>query len=89
MEKTHAAAAFAALALCGSFLLGAPTPLQQRAPAVRGELPGGPLFLPGRPKPPIGNVLDIESLLGVPSDDFRMERRNNFYKKDGSDGLYR
>ena len=60
-----------------------------RQPAVMGVLPGGPVFLPGRPKPPVGNVLDIESLVGVPSDEFRMERRNNFYKKDGSDGLYR
>jgi hypothetical protein len=60
-----------------------------RQPAVRGVLPGGPVFAPDRPKPPVGNVLDIESLIGVPSDEFRMERRNNFYKKDGSDGLYR
>src|SRR5262245_56314214 len=63
--------------------------LQERTAAVRGELPGGPVFAPDRPKPPVGNVLDIESLIGVPSDEFRMERRNNFYKKDGSDGLYR
>jgi hypothetical protein len=47
------------------------------------------VFAPDRPKPPAGSVLDIESLVVTPSDDFRMERRNNFYKKDGSDGLYR
>ena len=62
---------------------------QARQPAVRGVLPGGPVFAPDRPKPPEGSVLDIESLVVVPSDEFRMERRNNFYKKDGSDGLYR
>ena len=61
---------------------------QARQPAVRGVLPNGPVFAPDRPKPPAGSVLDIESLVVVPSDDFRMERRNNFYKKDGSDGLY-
>ena len=62
---------------------------QARQPAVRGVLPNGPVFAADRPKPPAGSVLDIESLVVVPSDDFRMERRNNFYKKDGSDGLYR
>lgn len=89
MRKLPAATTLTALILGGSFSLAVQPQVQQREPAVRGVLPGGPVFLPGRPKPPVGNVLDIESLIGVPSDDFRMERRNNFYKKDGSDGLYR
>jgi hypothetical protein len=85
MQPNRTFLALSFLAICVTSL----ATLQERAPAVRGELPGGPIFAPDRPKPPVGNVLDIESLLGVPSDDFRMERRNNFYKKDGSDGLYR
>ncbi len=79
----------AGLVVATSSLILAQTPTPTRQPAVRGVLPGGPIFDPARPKPPVGNVLDIESLVVAPSDEFRVERRNNFYKKDGSDGLYR
>jgi len=64
--------------------------LPNHPPAVRGALPGGPVFIAGRPKPPEGQtVLDPETLLTPPDDTFTMQRRNNFYKKDDSDGLYR
>jgi hypothetical protein len=81
-----------------------PTPQERAAfgllpnhpPAVRGALPDGPKFKPGRPTPKVNpqtgvqeTVLDLNSLLTVPDDTFRIERRNNFYKIDGSGGLYR
>ena len=70
--------------------------LPNHPPAIRGALPNGPRFIPGRPKPLVNpqtgiqeNVLDIETLLTVPDETFEVRRRNNFYKIDGSNGLYR
>ncbi len=70
--------------------------LPNHPPAVRGALPDGPKFIPGRPKPLVNpqtgiqeTVLDIETLLTPPDDTFEMQRRNNFYKKEGYSGLHR
>ena len=76
----------------GTLAFGADDPLKlpDRKPAERGFLPDGPVFKPDRPKP-VGNetVLNLESLLTPPSAEFTIQRRNNFYKRDNSDGLYR
>jgi hypothetical protein len=90
-EATRRLATLGVLTLAFGVLVAAQAGWQPPAwqPAVRGVLPGGPVFAPDRPKPTVGSVLDIESLVVAPSDEFRVERRNNFYKKDGSDGLYR
>jgi hypothetical protein len=70
--------------------------LPNHSPAIRGALPDGPKSKPGRPTPKVNvqtgvqeTVLDINTLLTPPDETFRIERRNNFYKKDGSGGLYR
>ncbi len=70
--------------------------LPSHPPAVRGALPDGPKFLPGRPTPKVNpqtgmqeTVLNIETLLTPPDDTFQVQRRNNFYKKEGYSGLYR
>jgi hypothetical protein len=78
------------LSLATSLSIAADLGLPNHPPAVKGVPPGGPVFAEGRPKPPAGQtVLDPETLLTPPDDTFRIERRNNFYKKDDSDGLYR
>src|SRR5688572_9623365 len=74
--RTFSFCVAATCAMAGFVLTALPSaqqPAPARQPAVTGVLPGGPVFLPGRPTPPVGNVLDIESLIGVPSDEFRME----------------
>jgi hypothetical protein len=70
--------------------------LPNHPPAIRGALPDGPKFLPGRPAPKVNpqtgvqeSALDVESLLTPPDDTFQLQRRNNFYKKEGYSGLHR
>jgi len=49
------------LTLAASAILVA-VPVQNRPPAVTGALPGGPVFAPDRPKPLVGNVLDMPNV---------------------------
>jgi hypothetical protein len=86
LATASAAMTFGTAALAAEVL--APLPLPDWKPAVRGALPDGPKFNPNRLKPPAGDVLNIESLT-TPPEGFRIERRNNFYKLDGTGGLYR
>ena len=54
-----------------------------------GHLQGGPIFDDARPKPEApGDAEDPETLL-TPPPGFTIQRRNNFYREDGFDGLYR